>query len=86
MIINSVILHRRNDNANEYRQLILYCDMPVQGHWAVVEAVGFLADPDTFSRTQMQHGWEPDSRQFFAERVQQLCGEGFTKCEAQSCS
>jgi hypothetical protein len=42
VVIESVMLHRRDDDSNEFREVILCQDMPVQAHWAVREAVGFL--------------------------------------------
>ena len=42
VVIESVMLHRRDDDSNEFREVILCQDMRVQAHWAVREAVGFL--------------------------------------------
>ena len=76
------MLHRRDDESHEFREVILCENVPVPGHWAVVEQVGFLSMSDTFKRTQLHHGWERDSRLFFEEEINRLCKEGFYECEA----
>jgi len=81
---NSVMFRRRDDPANEYREVILYEDIDTPRRWAVWESISFLSGPETTRRSQRAHGTEDDMNNFFQTLVEDLRKEDFTVCSPQN--
>ena len=77
---DSVMLHRRDDPSNEYREVILYENAGASRHWGVWESINFLSGPNAVSRSDRARGSEHNMRNFFKMLVEDLRKEGFTVC------
>jgi len=77
MIIDTVMLHRKDDPSHEFREIILYQS---DRHFAVWEVIGSLKDDlGVRRRHQVAIGWESDMRDQFNAEIGRLQAEGFTK-------
>jgi hypothetical protein len=81
---NSVMLHRRDDASNEYREVRLYENGGGAAQWSVWEGVGFVSGPETMRRSQRAHGCESDMRNLFHTVVGGLRKDGFVICSPES--
>lgn len=77
---DSVMLSRRDDPLNEYRQILLYEDS--RGQWAVEEVIKFLSRPDTMRSSRRAQGGGYDMRNYFEALIAELRKEGFVICES----
>jgi hypothetical protein len=76
IVTDQIVLHRREDPQNEYRELLLCED---QEHWfAVYQIIRFANAADFYHREGM--GTEREMRRFFSDTAAQLCQEGFVVC------
>jgi hypothetical protein len=77
-----IVLHRRGDPQNEYRELLLYED----AYWfSVYQIIGFASSSaDVHHREELGIGTERDMRRLFSDTAAQLRQEGFSVCEENS--
>jgi len=79
--IDRIVLHRRGDPQNEYRELLLCED---DGNWfGVYQIIGFASSfADVHHhREELGIGTEREMRRLFFDTAAQLCHEGFSVCE-----
>jgi hypothetical protein len=79
IVTDRVVLHRRGDPRNEYRELLL-CD---DGYLFTVRLViGFASSAATIHhREELGMGKKEEMRQLFGDTAAQLCEEGFSVCD-----
>ena len=75
-----IVLHRRGDPQNEYRELLLCED---DGSWfGVYQIIGFASSRvDVHHREELGIGREREMRKLLFDTAAQLCQEGFSVCE-----
>jgi hypothetical protein len=80
IVTDRIVLHRRGDPQNEYRELLLSED---DGYWfAVHQVIGFAnSSEDVQHREELGIGTEREMRRLLCDTVAQLCKEGFSVCE-----
>jgi hypothetical protein len=79
MVSERIVLHRRGDPRNEYRELLLYEDV----YWfSVYQIIGFASSSaDVHHRDELGIGTERDMRRLYSDTAAQLCQEGLSVCE-----
>jgi hypothetical protein len=82
IVRDSVMLSRRDDPLNEYRQILLYEDTLAPGNWAVEEVIKFLSKPETMRSSRRAQGGGYDMRNYFEALIAELRKEGFVICES----
>ena len=80
MASDRIVLHRRGDPQNEYRELLLYEDAE---YWfSVYQIIGFASSSaDVQHRDELGIGTEREMRRLFFNTAAQLRQEGFSVCE-----
>ena len=79
VVTDRVVLHRRGDPQNEYRELLLCED---DGYWCTLyQVIGFASSADFYHREELGIGTEREMRRLFSDTTAQLCHEGFFVCE-----
>ena len=79
MVSDRIVLHRRGDPQNEYRELLLCED---DGYWlALYQVIGFASSADFYHREELGVGTEQEMRRLLSATAAQLCKEGFSVCE-----
>ena len=79
VVSDRVVLHRRGDPRNEYRELLLRDDGYL---FTVRQVIGFATSPTAFHHhEELGIGTKEKMRQLFGETTAQLCEEGFSVCE-----
>ena len=82
IVTESIVLHRRGDPQNEYRELIVYED----GYgFGVYQIIGFASSSADFQHCEeLGIGTERDMRRLFFDSATQLVQEGFSVCEGDA--
>ena len=79
MASDRIVLHRRGDPQNEYRELLLCAG---QDDWfTVYQIIGFAHSADFYHREELGVGTEREMRTLLRKAAAQLCQEGFSVCE-----
>jgi len=75
IVTGRIVLHRRGDPQNEYRELLLSED---DGHWfRVNQIIGFASSPaDVHHREELGIGTEREMRRLFFDTAAQLSQDG----------
>ena len=79
IVTDRIVLHRRGDPQNEYRELLFYED----GYWfRVYQVIGFAGYPADFQhREELGVGTEREMRRLLCHTAAQLCQDGFFVCD-----
>jgi hypothetical protein len=78
IVTEQIVLHRREDPQNEYRELLLCED---QEHWfTLYQIIRFANSGDFYHREELGIGTEAEMRRLFSDTAIQLCQEGFAVC------
>jgi hypothetical protein len=78
IVTDRIVLHRRGDPQNEYRELLLCED---QEYWfTVYQIIGFARTADFYHREELGTRTEREMRTLFCATAAQLCQEGFSVC------
>jgi len=78
IVTDRIVLHRRGDPQNEYRELLLCED---QEHWfSAYQVIGFASAANFYHREELGVGTEREMRRLLCETAAQLCQEGFVVC------
>ena len=80
IVTDRIVLHRRGDPQNEYRELLFYEDGL---HWfGVSQVIGFVGSSVEFRhREELGIGTEQEMRRLLCHTAAQLCQDGFFVCD-----
>jgi hypothetical protein len=79
IVTDRVVLHRRGDPQNEYRELLLCEDDGYR--FTVYQVIGFASSPALQHREELGIATEREMRRLFFDTAAQLCQEGLSVCE-----